>query len=223
MDTLRSGIRTGSLAPCRAGGFAGNHLIHSSFIPAKSVSSKSMTVALTVRSSEVPAASRIAATFLKHCRVCSWIEFPTIFPVIGSWGPVPDTNTRPAARTAWLYMGGGDGAFVVRIISRVKGISGGGCKSHFANSNTRCNGSQETERSMGNYCYWQSMGDLGIRIGLCYCCCCCCCICCRSMKGIGGGAGGCWARSTRTLQSSGMCIFRSRAGAVSLASTWTAT
>jgi hypothetical protein len=42
-------------------------------------------------------------------------------------------------------------------------------------------------------------------------CCCCCCICCMSMKGT-AGAGGCWARSTSTLQSSGMGNWRSRAG-----------
>src|SRR5580700_10766129 len=53
IDTLMPEIRTGNFAPWRAGGFAGNHLIHSSFIPAKSVSSKRMTVALTTRSREV--------------------------------------------------------------------------------------------------------------------------------------------------------------------------
>jgi hypothetical protein len=40
MDTLMPGIRTGNFAPCRAGGFGGNHLTHSSFIPAKSASLK---------------------------------------------------------------------------------------------------------------------------------------------------------------------------------------
>jgi hypothetical protein len=30
---------------------------------------------------------------------------------------VPETNTRPAARTAWLYVGGGDGALGVRMMS----------------------------------------------------------------------------------------------------------
>jgi len=117
MDTLRPGMRTGNFAPCRAGGFAGNHFIHSSFIPAKSVSSRRMTVTLTTRSSEVPAALRMADTFSRHCLVCSWIVSPTIFPVTGSCGPVPETNTRPAARTAWLYVGGGDGALGVRIMS----------------------------------------------------------------------------------------------------------
>jgi hypothetical protein len=67
MDTLMPGIRTGNFAPCRAGGFAGNHLIHSSFIPAKSVSPRRMTVTLTTRSREVPAALRMADTFSKHC------------------------------------------------------------------------------------------------------------------------------------------------------------
>src|ERR1700683_2797005 len=117
MDAFMPGMRTGNFAPCRAGGFVGNHLIHSSFIPAKSVSSRTMTVALTTRSSEVPAALRMADTFSRHCRVCSWIVSPTIFPVTGSCGPVPETNTRPAARTAWLYIGGGVGALGVRMIS----------------------------------------------------------------------------------------------------------
>jgi hypothetical protein len=71
MDTLMPGIRTGSFAPCRAGGFDGNHLPHSSFIPAKSVSSRRITVALATRSREVPAALRMADTFSKHCLVCS--------------------------------------------------------------------------------------------------------------------------------------------------------
>jgi hypothetical protein len=109
----------GNFAPCRAGGFVGNHLIHSSFIPAKSVSSRKITVALTTLSREEPAAVRMADIFAKHCLVCSWIESPTIFPVTGSCGPVPETNTRPAARTAWLYVGGGDGAFGVRMMSLV--------------------------------------------------------------------------------------------------------
>ena len=51
---------------------------------------------------------------------------------------------------------------------------------------------------------------------------CCCCICCKSMKGT-GSSGGCCARSTSTLQSSGMGSLRSRAGGCSLASTFTAT
>src|ERR1700689_1774582 len=124
MDTFMPGIRTGNFAPWRAGGFAGNHLIHSSFIPAKSVSSRRMTVALTIRSREVPAALRMADTFSRHCLVCSWIVSPTIFPVLGSCGPVPETNTRPAARTAWLYAGGGDGAFSVRMMSLAINTSG---------------------------------------------------------------------------------------------------
>ena len=72
---------------------------------------------LTTRSREVPAALRMADTFSKHCLVCSWIVSPTIFPVTGSCGPVPETNTRPAARTAWLYVAGGDGASGVRMMS----------------------------------------------------------------------------------------------------------
>src|SRR6202021_2708574 len=117
MDTFMPWTRTGNFAPCRAGGFAGNHLIHSSFIPAKSASSRRMTVALTTRSRELPAALRMADTFSRHCLVCSWIVSPTIFPVPGSYGPIPETNTSPAARTAWLYAGGGDGAFGVRMMS----------------------------------------------------------------------------------------------------------
>src|ERR1700761_204388 len=124
IDTLIPGIRTGNFAPCRAGGFTGNHLIHSSFIPAKSVSSRRMTVALRIRSREEPAALRMAETFSKHCLVCSWIVSPTILPVVGSCGPVPETNTRPAARTAWLYVGGGGGALGVRMISRAIDSSG---------------------------------------------------------------------------------------------------
>jgi hypothetical protein len=123
MDTLMPGIRTGNFAPCRAGGFEGNHLTHSSFIPAKSASSRRMTVTLATRSSEVPAALRMADTFFKHCLVCSWIVSPTIFPVTGSCGPVPETNTSPAARTAWLYVGGGDGASGVRMMSLATNFS----------------------------------------------------------------------------------------------------
>ena len=71
IDTLNPGIFTGSLAPCRAGGSVGNHRSHSSFIPEKSSSSASTTVALTILSSELPASARIAAIFSRHCRVCS--------------------------------------------------------------------------------------------------------------------------------------------------------
>jgi hypothetical protein len=35
-----------------------------------------MTVALTTRSREVPAAFRMADTFSRHCLVCSWIVSP---------------------------------------------------------------------------------------------------------------------------------------------------
>ena len=60
MDTFMPGTRAGSLAPWRAGGSEGNHLSHSSFIPGKSSSSASTTVTLTILSSELPAASRMA-------------------------------------------------------------------------------------------------------------------------------------------------------------------
>jgi hypothetical protein len=156
IDTFKPGIRTGSFAPCRAGGFAGNHLIHSSFIPAKSASSRRMTVALTTRSRDVPAASRMAETFFRHCRVCSWIVSATIFPVTGSCGPVPETKTSPAARTAWLYAGGGDGAFVVRIISLAVHSSRARCKSHFGNFNTTVQPAMETETEVSV--------DLGLRV-----------------------------------------------------------
>ena len=52
--------------------------------------------------SDVPAASRIAAMLVRHCRVCSWIVVAPIWPVAGSVGAVPETNTSPAALTAWL-------------------------------------------------------------------------------------------------------------------------
>jgi hypothetical protein len=41
---------------------------------------------------------------------------PLMAPVAGSVGAVPDTNTRPAALTAWLYVGGGLAAFDVKTI-----------------------------------------------------------------------------------------------------------
>jgi hypothetical protein len=72
MDTLMPGIRTGNFAPCRAGGFDGNHLIHSSFIPAKSASSTRMTVALTTLSREVPAAlsPKSVPQYVMHIAQC---------------------------------------------------------------------------------------------------------------------------------------------------------
>jgi hypothetical protein len=65
---------------------------------------------------------RMADTFSKHCLVCSWIVSPTIFPATGWCGPVPETKTRRAARTAWLYVGE-DGAFGVRTMSLVINFS----------------------------------------------------------------------------------------------------
>jgi hypothetical protein len=76
----------GSCAPCRAGGWSRNQRLHSSFIPAKSDSSSRMKVACTTLSIELPAAVRIASTFLRHWRVCSWIVSPTTSPVAGSKG-----------------------------------------------------------------------------------------------------------------------------------------
>jgi hypothetical protein len=118
MDTFMPGMRTGSLAPWRAGGSSGNHLTHSSFMPAKSDSSSRITVALATLDSELPAAARMAVMFFKHCAVCSWIVEPVIAPDAGSCGPVPETKTRPATLMAWLYVGGAFGASVVRMISR---------------------------------------------------------------------------------------------------------
>lgn len=43
---------------------------------------------------------------------------PLIAPVSGSVGAVPETNTRPAALTAWLYVAGGLAAFGVKTIRR---------------------------------------------------------------------------------------------------------
>ena len=153
IETFMPGIRTGNFAPCRAGGFAGNHLIHSSFIPAKSVSSIRMTVALTTRSREVPAALRMADTFSKHCRVCSWIVSPTIFPVDGWCGPVPETNTSPAARTAWLYVGGGVGALDVRMMSLAINFSDAGgwlTSSHISAFKKSNCGQKEKARCVSN-------------------------------------------------------------------------
>jgi hypothetical protein len=118
MDTLRPGILAGSFAPWRAGGSEGNHRTHSAFMPAKSSSSASTTVALTSLSRELPAASRIAAMLVRHCRVCSSMVSPTRAPVAGSAGAVPETKTRPAALTAWLYVGGGAAAWAVKTMSR---------------------------------------------------------------------------------------------------------
>lgn len=61
----------GNYAPLRAGGSDGNHRSHSSLMPAKSSSSASTTVALTILSSELPAASRMPLTLIRDCRVCS--------------------------------------------------------------------------------------------------------------------------------------------------------
>jgi hypothetical protein len=38
----------------------------------------------------------------RHCRVCPWIVDSAMVPVAGSTGAVPETNTKPAATTAWL-------------------------------------------------------------------------------------------------------------------------
>src|ERR1700692_3309732 len=43
---------------------------------------------------------------------------PLILPVSGSIGAVPETKTRPAALTAWLYVGDGFAALDVKTIWR---------------------------------------------------------------------------------------------------------
>ena len=62
-------------------------------------------MALAILSSELPAASRMAAILVRHCRVCSWIVVPVIAPVAGSVGAVPERRrgprlSRPGCR--WL-------------------------------------------------------------------------------------------------------------------------
>jgi hypothetical protein len=88
--------RIGSRAPCRAGGSAGNHLPHSSFIPAKSSSSASRKVALSTLPRSLPAASRMARTLARHCRVCSWMVVPSTWPLTGSNGPLPGHEHQTA-------------------------------------------------------------------------------------------------------------------------------
>ena len=50
IETFSPGMRVGSFAPLRAGGFSGNHLNHSSFMPAKSSFLAITTVALATLS-----------------------------------------------------------------------------------------------------------------------------------------------------------------------------
>src|SRR5215470_15099840 len=58
------------------------------------------SVTCTTRSSEEPAARRIAATFSSAHRVCSVAVPSRAVPPMSLPAPVPDTNTRPAARVA---------------------------------------------------------------------------------------------------------------------------
>src|SRR5215470_511112 len=58
------------------------------------------SVICTTRSSEEPAARRIAATFSRAQRVCSVAVPSRAVPPMSLPAPVPDTNTRPAARVA---------------------------------------------------------------------------------------------------------------------------
>ena len=59
-------------------------------------------MACTTLSIELPAAFRIASTFRRHWRVCSWIVSPTTSPSPDRKAR-PETKTRPLAFTAWLY------------------------------------------------------------------------------------------------------------------------
>ncbi len=87
-------------------------------MPEKSSSSANTTVTLTTLSIELPASSRMADMFFRHCRVCSCTVSPMNFPVTGSAGEVPDTKINPAALTAWLYVAGGLAALSVNTIFR---------------------------------------------------------------------------------------------------------
>src|SRR5262249_61803696 len=58
------------------------------------------SVICPTRSSEEPAARRIAATFSRAHRVCSVAVPSRAVPPMSLPAPVPDTNTRPAARVA---------------------------------------------------------------------------------------------------------------------------
>src|SRR5688572_23841595 len=49
---------------------------------------------------------------------------PSMAPEAGSIGPVPETNTRPAALTAWLYVAGGLAAFDVNTICLAISVPG---------------------------------------------------------------------------------------------------
>ena len=121
METLSPGIRAGSFAPCRAGGSTGNHVTYASFMPAKSSSSASTMVTLTILSIELPASSKMAAMLRRHWCVCSCTVVPTILPVPPSVGAVPETNTSPPAFTAWLYVAGGLPALSVNTMLRGMG------------------------------------------------------------------------------------------------------
>ena len=47
------------------------------------------------------------------------------WPVTGSAAAVPETNTGPAALTAWLWAGGGLAAFAVKMMLRAMVPSSG--------------------------------------------------------------------------------------------------
>lgn len=81
--------RTGNFAPCRAGGSVGNHLVHSLLAEAKSSSSASIMEALTAFCRLLPAASRLAEIFRRHCATCASTIPSMNCPVEGSTGAVP--------------------------------------------------------------------------------------------------------------------------------------
>src|SRR5437867_6809573 len=83
-------------------------------------------VICTTRSSEEPAARRIASTFSMAQRVCSVAVPSRAWPPISLPAPVPETKTRPAARVA-REKAPGAGASDGLKNSIMKGASSSGC------------------------------------------------------------------------------------------------
>ncbi len=93
----------GSAATCThsRAGFEGKCLAYSALTSAKSPRSVRKTVDFTTFSGEVPAASRMAATFFAAwAHLCAAVPSSSS-PVSGTTGSWPLTNTSPAALTAW--------------------------------------------------------------------------------------------------------------------------
>ena len=63
----------------------------------------------------VPASSKTALIFSKHCLACSAAVPSTIKPVAGLIGICPEQNTKSPTATAWLYGPIAAGALVVEI------------------------------------------------------------------------------------------------------------